>query len=314
MKGGQEQYQSAILRIPQLHDCIPDPVRLLSDSTNGQVNNSIQIHGIYFSKDPISSFDSKGETSALVEVGDIVPIEFIDGVVRFGTPKGEKREYLPLQFVSQKLEEQDKFINKGEIRSKMKGRGITQLGDLSSDVPDSSTIKVATHLSTGRIIENGNIPTDLLTQWSTKTERFGRQPVLFLEDIYDDFLSLNQAFKLNFGYDIEITDSYRSYNDQVTMKRKKTNQGKPKEASTPGTSRHGWGLAFDFNTFSPNGGEGKFEGEHYKWMKQNAPIYGFHNPPWAQQGGSTPEAHHFEWIRMEEIIDMRDQELKNEAE
>ena len=104
----------------------------------------------------------------------------------------------------------------------------------------------------------------------------------------------------------------------MKLKEKKKRQGKPRQAATPGTSKHGWGLAFDFNTNRKledgTWGDGGFNGSHYKWMYENAPKRGFHSPPWAQKGGSSPEAWHFEWIKIDEIIKIQKKKVENESE
>lgn len=84
---------------------------------------------------------------------------------------------------------------------------------------------------------------------------------------------------------IPITDSYRSYEAQVDVKRRK-----PHLAATPGKSNHGWGIAVDVNL-----GGGGFSSALYQWLWANAGAYGWFHPGWAQQGGSKPEAWHWEY-------------------
>jgi hypothetical protein len=100
--------------------------------------------------------------------------------------------------------------------------------------------------------------------------------------------TLNKAFKAQFGSNISVTDSYRSYDEQVATKAKRGDF-----AATPGTSNHGWGLALDLGS-----GISSYSTKQYKWMMVNAPKYGWVNPPWAQQGGSsTPEPWHWEYAK-----------------
>ncbi len=96
---------------------------------------------------------------------------------------------------------------------------------------------------------------------------------------------LNVAYRAEFGEDIALTDSYRSYASQVAVKR-----SKPGLAARPGTSQHGWGLAVDL------GGGVQRGDRHYDWLADNAPQYGWENPDWAQRGGSGPyEPWHWEF-------------------
>jgi LAS superfamily LD-carboxypeptidase LdcB len=119
----------------------------------------------------------------------------------------------------------------------------------------------------------------------------------FLVDVVADLTKLTAAFKARFGKDIILTDAYRTYNGQVTTKNKWIARGEPKKAATPGTSNHGWGLAFDFDHKDESYDRGPatgFDSIVYKWLFQNAPTYNFHNPSWAQRGRKNAEAWHFE--------------------
>lgn len=84
--------------------------------------------------------------------------------------------------------------------------------------------------------------------------------------------ALALAFALKFHKPLYATDGYRDYATQVQLKKEKGPY-----AATPGTSNHGWGLAFDLASnvnvdTSP---------EH-RWMEQNAARFGFENPWWAR--------------------------------
>ena len=86
--------------------------------------------------------------------------------------------------------------------------------------------------------------------------------------------------------DLCVTDSYRSYGAQVDVYGRK-----PDLAAVPGTSNHGLGLALDLC-----GGVESFGTEAYRWMKANAPRYGWAHPSWAEPGGSRPEPWHWEYV------------------
>lgn len=157
----------------------------------------------------------------------------------------------------------------------------------------------------GQNVENGKLPSNILRS----VPGLGNHK--FLVDVVDDLARLTAAFKARFGMHIILTDSYRTYAGQVTAKEKELSGGN--KAATPGTSNHGWGLAFDFDhkdeSYTSGNGASKFVGVGdskasgfdsivYKWLFANAPTYSFHNPPWAQKKGSPgskyPEAWHFE--------------------
>lgn len=82
-----------------------------------------------------------------------------------------------------------------------------------------------------------------------------------------------------------VTDSYRSYSEQVDVYRRK-----PGLAAVPGTSEHGWGKAVDFC-----GGIESSGSAAYNWMKANAGKFGWFHPDWAEPSGSKPEPWHWEF-------------------
>jgi LAS superfamily LD-carboxypeptidase LdcB len=88
------------------------------------------------------------------------------------------------------------------------------------------------------------------------------------------------------GAPLCVTDSYRDYASQVDVFSRK-----PSLAATPGSSQHGWGLAVDLC-----GGVENSSSEVFRWMKANAPAFGFVHPAWAEPGGSKPEAWHWEYV------------------
>jgi hypothetical protein len=99
------------------------------------------------------------------------------------------------------------------------------------------------------------------------------------------YTRLAGAFKQRFGRSLCITDSYRSYPQQVALYAQK-----PSLAALPGTSNHGWGLAVDLC-----GGIQRFGTAEHRWMNANAGRYGWVHPRWAGPGGSRPEPWHWEF-------------------
>lgn len=99
------------------------------------------------------------------------------------------------------------------------------------------------------------------------------------------FGNLSQAFAAEHGTPICVTDSYRSFSEQVSVY-----AAKPALAAQPGTSNHGWGVAVDLC-----GGIQTFGTEQHLWLLRNAPVFGWFHPQWARQGGSKPEAWHWEF-------------------
>ncbi len=127
---------------------------------------------------------------------------------------------------------------------------------------------------------NGQIPEHLLAPipWSTTGSRLRADATAAL-------IRLNEAFKAEFGTDLGITDSYRSYADQVAVKKKRGFW-----AAKPGHSNHGFAVAVDLSS-----GIADFSSPQYAWMKANAPAYGWIHPDWAEPGGRKPEPWHWEF-------------------
>jgi LAS superfamily LD-carboxypeptidase LdcB len=91
--------------------------------------------------------------------------------------------------------------------------------------------------------------------------------------------ALNASFKAQFGADLIVSDSYRSYSDQVVCSRTKGSL-----CATPGTSDHGRGVAVDLGS-----GVERFGSVQSRWMNVNAGKYGWIWPEWARPTGSNPE-------------------------
>lgn len=100
------------------------------------------------------------------------------------------------------------------------------------------------------------------------------------------FRRLVVAYAAAFGQPICVTDSYRSYPEQVAVYRQR-----PSLAAVPGTSNHGWGLAVDLCGGLQNAGS-----MQDRWMHASAGRFGWAHPDWAEPGGSRPEPWHWEFV------------------
>jgi len=67
------------------------------------------------------------------------------------------------------------------------------------------------------------------------------------------------------GVSIGVTDSYRSYDEQVDLARRKGLYSQGGLAAEPGTSDHGWGLSLDLD----------LDDRAQAWVRANAGRYGF---------------------------------------
>ena len=120
--------------------------------------------------------------------------------------------------------------------------------------------------------QNGQIPISALTPIE-KGSHFMRK------DAANAWKAMNRAAKRD-GVQLVLTDSYRTYDSQVDLKKRK-----PTLAATPGTSNHGWGIANDVNVNDP---------KVHEWLKQNGAKFGYQQPMdyepwhWEYHGGFKP--------------------------
>jgi len=99
------------------------------------------------------------------------------------------------------------------------------------------------------------------------------------------FVQLSAAYEAERGSPLCLTDSYRSYAQQVALARAKRGLAAP-----PGTSNHGSGIAVDLC-----GGIERFGTKAHAWMRANAGRFGWVHPTWAGPRGKRPEPWHWEY-------------------
>jgi len=126
---------------------------------------------------------------------------------------------------------------------------------------------------------NGRIPPSALCPLAVPAGGLLRADAAYAFD------RLAAAYAARFGQPVCVTDSYRSYPDQVRVRAER-----PGLAAVPGRSNHGWGTATDLC-----GGIERFDTAPHRWMLLNAPLFGWFHPAWAEPGGTMPEAWHWEF-------------------
>jgi hypothetical protein len=92
------------------------------------------------------------------------------------------------------------------------------------------------------------------------------------------FNRMSQAYAQAFGSNLCVSDSYRTYSEQVAVFRQR-----PSLAAVPGTSNHGWGLAVDLGC-----GVQHYGSAQYRWMTVNAARFGWVHPDWAVHNPFEP--------------------------
>jgi LAS superfamily LD-carboxypeptidase LdcB len=127
---------------------------------------------------------------------------------------------------------------------------------------------------------NGQIPASALADLAFAP---GQQ---LRSDAAESLEQLNVAFTAAFGTNLVITDSYRSYGQQVACRAQKGSL-----CATPGTSNHGNGTAIDLG-----GNAYSFGTDQHDWMLAHAEEFGWTLPDWARATGSKPEPWHWEFV------------------
>jgi zinc D-Ala-D-Ala carboxypeptidase len=125
---------------------------------------------------------------------------------------------------------------------------------------------------------NGRVPEDSLCDLPQDRQKLHTTAA-------NAFWRLNGAYRDEFGKNLCVSSSYRTFEEQASLRK-----AKPGLAAKAGTSNHGWGLAVDLC-----GGIDNFGTPQYRWMADKAGEFGFENPSWARQGGSKPEPWHWEY-------------------
>ncbi|WP_420452521.1 M15 family metallopeptidase [Ilumatobacter sp.] len=110
-----------------------------------------------------------------------------------------------------------------------------------------------------RSFGNGEIPPGGLTQLTTQSNHRLYAPAAA------SWNNVVEAAAAE-GIELRITDSYRDYDEQVDLVRRKGLYSQGGLAATPGTSNHGWGLAVDADVRDPR---------TLQWLKVNGPRFGW---------------------------------------
>lgn len=131
----------------------------------------------------------------------------------------------------------------------------------------------------GTASANGQLPqSDLCHLWDGGTQ--------LRADAAEALAELNAMWVTRFGTDLCLSSGYRTLAEQRAVKAQKGGLAAP-----AGRSNHGWGLAVDLCGSQTTGAQ-------WEWLNENAPVFGWENPAWAQPGGSGPyERWHWEYTK-----------------
>ncbi|GEK22482.1 M15 family metallopeptidase [Cellulomonas xylanilytica] len=133
---------------------------------------------------------------------------------------------------------------------------------------------------------NGRLPPESLSAISWDVDPRGT-PYFLTNAAAAALERLNDAFRGQFGHDLDLDLTYRDYDTQVAMR-----EALGSVAAKPGTSSHGTGLALDVPELPCEYG---WDTPQRDWLVSNGPAYGWVSPSWAGKNGSNPEYWHFEF-------------------
>jgi hypothetical protein len=135
--------------------------------------------------------------------------------------------------------------------------GMAASGRTSGSLTPTSTSGKLTPPAELVAYGNGRIPAEALTPIGVGNHRLYGPAAEAFQQLLSDAAAA--------GIEIGVTDSYRSYDSQVDLARRKGLYSQGGLAATPGTSNHGWGLSVDLD----------LDATAQAWMRQNGARYGF---------------------------------------
>ena len=120
----------------------------------------------------------------------------------------------------------------------------------------------------GRLNADG-VPVELAAHGNGKIPATALSPIgvgrhALWQPAADAFKQLSAAAAKD-GVIIKVTDSYRTYDQQVDLAKRKGLYSQGGLAAAPGTSDHGWGRSLDLG----------LDSRAQQWMRDNGPRFGF---------------------------------------
>jgi D-alanyl-D-alanine carboxypeptidase len=148
------------------------------------------------------------------------------------------------------------------------GSFAAQLASAVQSTPGSGAAGAAGSAAALRLNSDG-VPLDLVRYGNGRIpsgalESIGRGNHQLWAPAAESFRAMTDAARRD-GVTIGVTDSYRSYGEQVDLARRKGLYSQGGLAAKPGTSDHGWGLSLDLD----------LDGKAQAWMRRHADEYGF---------------------------------------
>jgi hypothetical protein len=154
--------------------------------------------------------------------------------------------------------------------SNIRPRNESSQRDLETPERSSGGERVSNLPSPTRSGENGRLPDSSLVSIGEGRHRLHPAAA-------QAYMKMKEAAEAD-GIKWTVTDSYRTYEQQVKLAQEKGLYSQGGLAARPGTSNHGWGLAVDLG-----GGANRQGTKENEWLRQNAARFGFRTiarEPW----------------------------------
>ena len=276
-------FMARILGTNSPHRFLSDPCKIEDTENNPESRrkafNLIQMHTKVFMQT-----DSQ---TPLPEIGDIVKLKLERG--SYGSFKTDRAEFVKSVTNDGESGEVNKEcvdVASAFVKSDFKVRPLSTYGAYprkmvyngaepkiqveNGRLPDSSLFTVEQGLKFPELFSHsGKSPSEL----GIPTHDTKGRPIKFIKEAIVPFINLAIKFNKELKQGpMQITDSYRTYKRQVELA---TAEATKNYAAVPGTSNHGWGVAFDISgTNIDTNGDGKvtFADRQqtlvYKWLQR----------------------------------------------
>ena len=293
-------FMARILGTNSPHRFLSDPCKIEDTENNPESRrkafNLIQMHTKVFMQT-----DSQ---TPLPEIGHIVKLKLERG--SYGSFKTDRAEFVSSANKSDEVTEANKECVKVASAFKkddFKVRPLSTYGAYPRKmVYNGAFVGALGRATTGAMVENGKLPEEILFTveqglaltdhklpailLGIPTHDTKGRPIKFIKEAIVPFIDLAIEYNKWRGAPMQITDSYRTYERQVELA---TAEATKNYAAVPGTSNHGWGVAFDISgTNIDTNGDGKVtfadrqKTSIYKWLEKHGAN--FENPLKIKEG------------------------------
>jgi hypothetical protein len=293
-------FKARIIDANSPHSFLPDPcdIALSTDLTEQRlIKDLINLHITVFA----SSFTERPK------VGNYVRIRLAPGAFVYDTKVAHLVEVLTdgSKHVMANLDDLKKNSS-GAASKSFEGYTGTTLQH-----PDTRQLGA---IYNGEEVLNGRFDPGLLA--SPRSDLYRASfTARFIPEAIESFEKLAEEYKKEFGEVIWLSDSYRDYGNQVRLR-------SGGFGARPGSSNHGWGVAFDVNgtnvDVDKDGERGtkydRFNSKVYKWLDNGGSgRHGWINPPSLRETGRLPESWHWENTTIRDQYIKQRQQLPNYA-